>query len=272
MPSVISSGTFLAQKHYTKTNIAIAVHFITLGGVLMFATTIFYFTLNQLAKAIEEYTVPSELTLVHVGLSPTADLPGGQTFTLSPLTESDKIDHDLWDSGLSKVRRRLISIRNAGAIMLCFYVVVYMIYGIARPLIHANVVWNVIFCAVFNLDPGTPTIYAYFIVSIIYHINTGPPRLRNVYSVPRPPLVHMPSSRPNRPIDDSYLFELHRSSRVLSDFSHWSPRKGSPTLSNDLGSLYRGDSFEEKDSGLGDDHGLGHNSNLTVVESGSSSS
>ena len=107
LPSVISSGTFLAREEYTKANTAISVHFITLGGVLIFATGIFYFTVNQLAKAIEEYTVPSELTLVHVGVVPVADISGGQTFTLSPLTDSEKEDEELWDTSLARVRHRV---------------------------------------------------------------------------------------------------------------------------------------------------------------------
>ncbi|KAF9949759.1 hypothetical protein BGZ65_007075, partial [Modicella reniformis] len=222
LPSVISSGTFLARSQYTKTNIAIAVHYITLGGLLMFATGIFYFTLNQLAKAIEEYTMPSNLTLVHVGVASVTDNLGGQTFTLSPLTESEKEDEDLWDTSLVKVRLRLISIRKAGTCMLLFYVVIYLIYGTTRVLIHSHIVWNVLFCVIFNLDPGTPTLYAYFILSILLHKNTGPPQLRQVYSVPRPPMVYLPPSRPNRPINDSYLFELHRSGISGSDFSQLS--------------------------------------------------
>ncbi|KAI7828782.1 hypothetical protein BC939DRAFT_50230 [Gamsiella multidivaricata] len=274
LPSVISSGTFLARGQYTKTNIAIAVHYITLGGVLLSATGIFYFTLNQLAKAIEEYTVPSELTLVHVRLSPTVDLPGGQTFTLSPLSESEKEDEKLWDSSLVKVRHRLISIRNAGTVMLCFYVMIYLIYGITRPLIHAHIVWNVFFCAFFNLDPGTPTIFAYFIFSIMYHINAGPPRLRQVYSVPRPPLVYMPSSRPDRPIDDSFIFDLHRpnTAGVGSDFSQWSPSKDSAIRSLDLGPLSRLEGIDEKDKGFPADQGSSIYSSPTVPETAASSS
>ncbi|KAG0257172.1 hypothetical protein BG011_004090 [Mortierella polycephala] len=207
LPSVISSGTFLHRREYTKTNIAIAVHYITLGGVLMFATGIFYFTLNQLAKAIAEYTVPSELTLIHVGVTPAAlDGSGGQTFTLSPLQDGEKEEA----ISLANVRYRLVSIRNAGTVMLCFYVMIYLAYGIARPMIHTHIAWNIFFSVCFNLDPGTPTIFAYFIISILYHINSGPPRLREVYSIPRPPMIHIPSSRPARPLSDSYVFDLHR--------------------------------------------------------------
>ncbi|KAF9135975.1 hypothetical protein BGX30_011381 [Mortierella sp. GBA39] len=228
LPSVISSGTFLSRSEYTSTNIAIAVHFITLGGVILIATAIFFFTLNQLTNAIAEYTVPSELTLVHVGVTQAGpDGTGGQTFTLSPLPESEKEDGDVWDTSLTKVRHRLMSIRNAGTVMLLFYVFIYVIYGVTRPLIHQNIVWNVFFCIVFNLDPGTPTIFAYFIFSIIHHVNSGPPALRQVYSIPRPPIIHIPSSRPSRRLSDSFLFDLHRSpsdgSRV--DPSLWSPSK-----------------------------------------------
>jgi hypothetical protein len=105
---VISSGTFLSRSEYVRTNIAIAVHFLTLGGVILIATGIFYFTLNQLTNAIAEYTVPSELTLVHVGVIPASpDGTGGQTFTLSPLPESEKEDEDVWDTSLTKVRHRV---------------------------------------------------------------------------------------------------------------------------------------------------------------------
>ncbi|KAF8921751.1 hypothetical protein EDD21DRAFT_390102 [Dissophora ornata] len=268
LPSVISSGTFLAQKQYTKANTAIAVHFTTLAGVLILAVCIFYFTLNQLVKAIAEYTVPSDLTLVHVAISPVADLAGGQTFMLSPLTESEKEEEGTWDNSLAKARRRLISIRNAGTVMLCFYVMIYLIYGIARPLIHEHIVWNVLFCAVFNLDPGLPTIFAYFIFSIINHVNSGPPRLRHVYSVPRPPLVHMPSSRPNRPINDSYIYGLHRSNYngFDSDFSQWSPSKDSAIKHLDLGPLARIDAVDDADSQFTQDEGPSINSNLTIVD------
>ncbi|KAF9103205.1 hypothetical protein BGX29_003670 [Mortierella sp. GBA35] len=237
LPSVISSGTFLSRSEYTRTNIAIAVHFLTLGGVLLIATSIFYFTLNQLTNAIAEYTVPSDLTLVHVGVIPaSADGTGGQTFTLSPLPESEKEGEEVWENSLTKVRHRLIGIRNAGTVMLLFYVVIYIIYGLVRPLIHQNIVWNVFFCIVFNLDPGTPTIFAYFIFSIIHHANSGPPSLRQVYSIPKPPVIHIPSSRPARPVSDSFLFDLHRSpsdgSRV--DPSLWTVAKDSRNRSHDL--------------------------------------
>ncbi|KAF9922687.1 hypothetical protein FBU30_007201 [Linnemannia zychae] len=227
LPSVISSGTFLSRREYTRTNIAIAVHFLTLGGVILISTGIFYFTLNQLTNAIAEYTVPSELTLVHVGVTQTnPDGTGGQTFTLSPLPVSEK-DDDGWDTSLTKVRHRLIRIRNAGTVMLLFYVFMYIVYGITRPLIHQNIAWNVFFCICFNLDPGTPTIFACFIFSILHHINSGPPSLRQVYSIPKPPVIHIPSSRPARPVSDSFLFDLHRSpsggSRV--DPSLWSTSK-----------------------------------------------
>lgn len=106
--------------------------------------------------------------------------------------------------------------------MLCFYIMIYLIYGIARPMIHEHVVWNIFFCVCFNLDPGTPTIFAYFIFSIMYHVNQGPPQLHQVYSlgpgpemaaVPRrPPVLHIPSSRSTRPRSDSYLYDLHRPS------------------------------------------------------------
>ncbi|KAF9909108.1 hypothetical protein EC991_009018 [Linnemannia zychae] len=237
LPSVISSGTFLSRSEYTNTNIAIAVHFLTLGGVILIATAIFYFTLNQLTNAIAEYTVPSELTLVHIGVTAASpDGTGGQTFTLSPLPQSEKEDEDGWDTSLAKVRHRLLSIRNAGTIMLLFYVLIYIIYGIARPLIHQNIAWNVFFCICFNLDPGTPTIYAYFIFSIIHQANSGPPSLRQVYSIPKPPVIHIPSSRPARPLSDSFLFDLHRSpsdgSRI--DHSLWSPAKDPRSRSYDL--------------------------------------
>ncbi|KAF9391681.1 hypothetical protein CPB97_005771 [Podila verticillata] len=208
LPSVISSGTFLSRRQYTKTNIAIAVHFTTLGAVLMVATAIFFFTLNQLAKAIEEYTVPSDMTLVHVVGTPpgTPESPENPMFTLSPLPENERADQD-WDNNLAKVRSRLISIRNAGSVMLCFYVVMYLVYGICRPMIHNHIVWNVFFCICFNLDPGTPTIFAYFIFSIMYHVRQGPPRLHQVYSsgmapVSRPAMSHFPSSGPMRRLSD----------------------------------------------------------------------
>ncbi|GJJ77927.1 hypothetical protein EMPS_10286 [Entomortierella parvispora] len=217
LPSVISSGTFLSRRQYTKTNISIATHFITLAVVISVAMIIFWLTLDQLAKAIAEYTVPSNMTLVHVGVTPAAlDGSGGQTFTLSPLPESEK-EEQIWDTSLAKVRLRLISIRNAGTLMLCFYITIYLIYGIARPMIHEHIVWNIFFCVCFNLDPGTPTIFAYFIFSILYHVHQGPPQLPEVYSlgpdtssVSRPPAMYMPPSRPTRPRSDSYLYDLHR--------------------------------------------------------------
>ncbi|KAF9359327.1 hypothetical protein BGX26_012612 [Mortierella sp. AD094] len=247
LPSVISSGTFLAQKKYTKSNIAIAVHFITLGGVLLIATTIYYFTLDQLTKAIEEYTVPSELTLVHVGVSPNVEFSGGQTFTLSPPTEREKEEDEIWDTGLAKARHRLISIRNAGTVMLCFYVMIYLIYGISRPLIHTHIVWNVVFCLVFNLDPGTPTIYAYFIFSILYRINAHSSCLPQTVPFPRPPMVHIPASRPIRPRSDSYLFDLRRPSAagVGSGIPQRSPSTRSVTRSMDLHSLGRVDTITD---------------------------
>lgn len=108
LPSVISSGTFLSRRQYTKTNLAIAIHFTTLGAVLMVATAIFFFTLNQLAKAIEEYTVPSDMTLVHVVGTPpgTPESPENPLFTLSPLPENERADQD-WDNSLAKVRSRV---------------------------------------------------------------------------------------------------------------------------------------------------------------------
>ncbi|KAG0349241.1 hypothetical protein BG004_000465 [Podila humilis] len=208
LPSVISSGTFLSRKQYTKTNIAIAVHFTTLGAVLMVATGIFFFTLNQLAKAIEEYTVPADMTLIHVvNASPDSEISTeNPLYTLSPLPDHERIEQE-WDSSLAKVRSRLISIRNAGTVMLCFYVVMYLIYGITRPLIHGHIVWNVFFCICFNLDPGTPTIFAYFTFSILYHMRQGPPRLHQVYSsglapVSRPAMSHLPSTGPVRRLSD----------------------------------------------------------------------
>ncbi|KAG0044310.1 hypothetical protein BGZ83_010472 [Gryganskiella cystojenkinii] len=222
LPSVISSGTFLSRQQYTKTNISIATHFITLAVVITVAMIIFWLTLDQLAKAIAEYTVPSDMTLVHVGVTPVAlDGTGGQTLILSPLSESEKEDQ-IWDTSLAKVRLRLISIRNAGTIMLCFYILIYLVYGIARPMIHEHVVWNVFFCVCFNLDPGTPTIFIYFIFSILYHINQGPPKMPHVYAtsascgaemtnaIPSPPILHIPSSRSVRPRSDSYLYDLQR--------------------------------------------------------------
>ncbi|KAF8950334.1 hypothetical protein BGZ46_004596, partial [Entomortierella lignicola] len=243
LPSVISSGTFLAQKQYTKSNIAIAVHFFTLGFVLLIATVIYYFTLNQLTNAIRQYTVPAELTLVNIGISPTMDFQSGQTYTLGPPTQSEKENDELWDTGLSKARYRLISIRNAGTLMLCFYVLMYLTYGIARPLIHKNIISNVIFCLVFNLDPGTPTIYAYFIFSILYRINTHPSNLHQPANISRPPTVHIPASRPARPLSDSYLFDLRRSSSagISSNIPYRSPSKNSATRSMDLSSLRRYD-------------------------------
>lgn len=91
--------------------------------------------------------------------------------------------------------------------MLCFYVVMYLVYGICRPMIHNHIVWNVFFCICFNLDPGTPTIFAYFIFSIMYHVRQGPPRLHQVYSsgmapVSRPAMSHFPSSGPMRRLSD----------------------------------------------------------------------
>lgn len=120
--------------------------------------------------------------------------------------------------------------------MLLFYVFIYVIYGITRPMIHQNIVWNVFFCIVFNLDPGTPTIYAYFIFSIVHHVNSGPPALRHVYSIPKPPVIHIPSSRPARPLSDSFLFDLHRSPSDSSriDPSLWSPSKEAKGQSYDL--------------------------------------
>jgi len=107
LPSVISSGTFLSRRQYTKTNISIATHFITLAIVITVAMIIFWLTLDQLAKAIAEYTVPSNMTLVHVGVTPAAlDGSGGQTFTLSPLPESEK-EEQIWDTSLAKVRLRV---------------------------------------------------------------------------------------------------------------------------------------------------------------------
>ncbi|KAG0237588.1 hypothetical protein BGX31_003545 [Mortierella sp. GBA43] len=266
LPSVISSGTFLARKEYVKANIAIAVHYITLGGLLTFATGIFYFTLNQLAKAIEEYTVPDELTLVHVGVVPVADIVGGQTFTLSPLTDSEKEDSDMWDTSLAKVRQRLIGIRKAGTAMLCFYVVVYLIYGITRPLIHSHSVLNVVFCLIFNLDPGTPTIFAYFILSILIHVNAGPPRLQEVYQVPRPPLVYMPTSRPNRPINDSFIFELHRtgSYSAITEYTMRTSSKESNIRSVGISHLNRLDAIDEKES-ESENQGSSQSPDKTVV-------
>ncbi|KAF9288747.1 hypothetical protein BGZ68_010675 [Mortierella alpina] len=262
LPSVISSGTFLSRGQYTKTNIAIAVHFITLGGVLIFATAIFYFTLDQLTRAIAEYTVPSDLNLIHVGVAPaTLDGSGGQTFTLSPLTETDKEDEEIWDTSLGKVRHRLVSIRNAGTVMLCFYVMIYLIYGIARPLIHTHIVWNVFFCICFNLDPGIPTIFAYFIFSILYHIHSGPPRLRHVYSIPRPPMVHIPSSRPARPLSDSYVFDLHRSASSNGaelGSSLWPHYRDPAVRSFDLSQLDRLQATFQKSSDTLDEEGLDH--------------
>ncbi|KAF9581615.1 hypothetical protein BGW38_001306, partial [Lunasporangiospora selenospora] len=233
LPSVISSGTFLSRGEYTKTNIAIAVHFITLGGVLMFATGIFYFTLNQLANAIAEYTVPSEMTLVQVGVSPvTLDGVDGQMLALSPITERDM--EETVDSSLAKARHRLINIRNIGTAMLCFYVMIYLLYGIVRPLIHSHIFWNVFFCVCFNLDPGTPTIFAYFIVSILYHIRQSPQPLCTSHPtelssgpLPRPPMARISSFRRARPRSDSYLFEHHFSmgpNGSLDDDLHGGPK------------------------------------------------
>ncbi|KAF9175845.1 hypothetical protein BGX21_003914 [Mortierella sp. AD011] len=252
LPSVISSGTFLAQKKYTNANTAIAVHFLTLGGVLLVATIIYYFTLDQLTKAMAEYTVPSELTLVHVGVSPNVEFSGGQTFTLSPPTEREKEEDEIWDTSLAKARHRLISIRNAGTAMLSFYVIIYSIYGISRPLIHSHIVWNIVFCVVFNLDPGTPTIYAYFIFSILYHINARSSCLPQTDPLPRPPMVHIPASRPSRPRSDSYLFDLRRPSvaGVGPSIPRRSPSMRSVTRSMDLHSLSRADTITDKNNHL----------------------
>ncbi|ORZ04173.1 hypothetical protein BCR41DRAFT_200044 [Lobosporangium transversale] len=151
--------------------------------------------------------------------------------------------------------------------MLCFYTVIYLIYGITRPLIHTHVAWNVLFCVVFNLDPGTPTIFAYFIFSILYHINTGPPRLREVYSVPRPPMVHVPNIRPNRPISDSYLFELHRTNPtgLDIDFTQWSPSKDSIMRSLDLNPSCRLDTVDEKDTESNQDQGSSTHTATTII-------
>lgn len=161
---------------------------------------------------------------------------------------------------------QLIGIRKAGTVMLLFYVVIYLIYGITRPLIHSHVALNVIFCMIFNLDPGTPTIFAYFIISILIHVNTGPPRLREVYSVPRPPLVYLPASRPNRPINDSYIFELHRSgsNSILTEFSLRTSSKESNIRSVGIGPLNRLDAIDEKDPEA-DYHGPSHSSDQVVV-------
>ncbi|KAF9975557.1 hypothetical protein BGZ73_000769 [Actinomortierella ambigua] len=205
LPSVISSGTFLMKHEYVKANIAIAVHFITLGTVLLVATGLYYFTLNQLAEAIAEYSMPSDLINIHIGITPTAlDGSGGEIFVLSPLPESER-EHSVWGTDLSKVRVRLIKIRNVGTIVLFFYVAIYLAYGIARPMIHSHIAWNVFFCVCFNLDPGTPTIFVFFILSILHHRRVEAPKLRQVYSsgstpVSTPMSSFAPTFRPTRPL------------------------------------------------------------------------
>ncbi|KAG0259040.1 hypothetical protein DFQ27_004333 [Actinomortierella ambigua] len=204
LPSVISSGIFLMKHEYVEANTAIAVHFITLGTVLLVATGLFYFTLNQLAEAIAEYSMPSDLINIHIGVTPTAlDGSGGEIFVLSPLPESER-EHSVWGTDLSKVRVRLINIRNVGTIVLFFYVAIYLAYGIARPMIHSHIVWNVFFCVCFNLDPGTPTIFVFFILSILHHRRAEAPKLRQVYSsgntpVSSPMVAFTPTFRPTRP-------------------------------------------------------------------------
>ncbi|KAF9109268.1 hypothetical protein BGX27_007789 [Mortierella sp. AM989] len=179
---------------------------------------------TKLATAIAEYTVPPELTLVNVGVSPTAHLPGGQSFTLSPPSEREKEEDEIWDTGLSKARNRLIGI---------------------------------LFCLVFNLDPGTPTIYAYFIFSILYRINTRSSRLHQPSSISRPPMAHIQSSRRARPISDSYLFDLRRGSAagVGDDFPQRSLSKNSVVRSMDLSSLSRIDSIIDRNNDTAQEQG-----------------
>ncbi|KAG0234050.1 hypothetical protein BGW42_006916 [Actinomortierella wolfii] len=238
LPSVISSGTFLMKHEYVKANIAIAVHFITLGTVLLLATGLFYFTLNQLAEAIAEYSMPPDLINIHVGVTPTAlDGSGGEIFTLSPLPESERED-SVWGTDLSKVRVRLLKIRNVGTVVLFFYVAIYLAYGIARPKIHSHIVWNVFFCVCFNLDPGTPTIFIFFILSILHHRRTEAPKLRQVYSsggtpVATPMSTFPPTFRPTRPLVGMLRDELpshYFASMTPNMASNNSSRSGSVTL------------------------------------------
>lgn len=134
--------------------------------------------------------------------------------------------------------------------MLCFYIMMYLIYGIARPMIHEHMVWNIFFCVCFNLDPGTPTIFAYFIFSILYHVHQGPPQLHQVYSsgpdmssVSRPPAMYMPPSRTRRPRSDSYLYDLHRpathhtSGAGIRPSSLWPAHYSSGSTSIDLSTI-----------------------------------
>ncbi|KAG0238802.1 hypothetical protein BGW41_008013 [Actinomortierella wolfii] len=219
-------------------NIAIAVHFITLGTVLLLATGLFYFTLNQLAEAIAEYSMPPDLINIHVGVTPTAlDGSGGEVFTLSPLPESERED-SVWGTDLSKVRVRLLKIRNVGTVVLFFYVAIYLAYGIARPKIHSHIVWNVFFCVCFNLDPGTPTIFIFFILSILHHRRTEAPKLRQVYSsggtpVSTPMSTFPPTFRPTRPLVGMLRDELpshYFASMTPNMASNNSSRSGSLTL------------------------------------------
>ncbi|KAF9434245.1 hypothetical protein BGZ76_008335 [Entomortierella beljakovae] len=265
LPSVISSGTFLAKKHYTESNIAIAVHFITLGGVLLVATAIYFSTLDQLAKAIKEYTVPSGLTMVHV-VSPSLDISGSPAFTLSPPTEKEQ--DELWGNGLRKERNRLISIRNAGTIMLSFYVIIYLTYGIARPLIHSHISSNVIFCVIFNLDPGIPTIYAYFIFSIIYRINTQSSRLHQASIAQRPPMAHITSSNFSNPTNDIFYLRQPGTVGVGSRIPQRTLSDSSMFASSDLSSLGRFDSFSGKYPEPTEYKGFGDTNTTTTTTAG----